>query len=62
MQAEYTGRQVSITPALRRMGDEGIERIAKLLPKVVGAHIVLTSEKYRKTADVSVKMRAGKIV
>ncbi|HEY1499622.1 MAG TPA: ribosome-associated translation inhibitor RaiA [Acidobacteriaceae bacterium] len=62
MQAEYTGRQLSITPALRRMGDEGIDRIAKLLPKVVGAHIVLTSEKYRKTADVAVKMRAGKIV
>ncbi|MGB7133704.1 MAG: HPF/RaiA family ribosome-associated protein, partial [Acidobacteriaceae bacterium] len=49
-------------PALRRLGDEGIERIAKLLPNVVGAHIVLTSEKYRKTADVAVKMRAGKIV
>ena len=62
MQAEYTGRQISITPALRRLGDEGIERIAKLLPKVVGAHIVLASEKYRKTADVAVKMRAGKIV
>ncbi len=62
MQAEFTGRQSTITPALRRLGDEGIERIAKLLPKVVGAHIVLTSEKYRKTADVSVKMRAGKIV
>jgi ribosome hibernation promoting factor len=62
MQAEYTGRQLSITPALRRLGDEGIERIAKLLPRVVGAHIVLASEKYRKTADVAVKMRAGKIV
>jgi putative sigma-54 modulation protein len=62
MQAEYTGRQVSITPALRRLGDEAIERISKLLPKVVGAHIVLASEKYRKTADVAVKMRAGKIV
>ncbi|MGA8528406.1 MAG: ribosome-associated translation inhibitor RaiA [Acidobacteriaceae bacterium] len=62
MQVEYTGRQVSITPALRRIGDEGIERIEKLLPKVVAAHIVLTSEKYRKTADVSVQMRAGKIV
>lgn len=62
MQAEYTGRQVSITPALRRMGDEGLERIAKLLPKVVGAHIVLTSEKYRKTADIAIRMRAGKIV
>jgi putative sigma-54 modulation protein len=62
MQAEYTGRQATVTPALRRLGDDGIERIAKLLPRVVGAHIVLTSEKYRKTADVAVKMRAGKIV
>lgn len=62
MQAEYTGRQVAITPALRRLGDEGIERIARVLPKVIGAHIVLSSEKGRKTADVTVKMRAGKIV
>lgn len=62
MQVEYTGRQVAVTAAHRRMGDEGIERIVKLLPKVVGAHIVLTTEKYRKTADVTLKMRAGKIV
>lgn len=62
MQVEYTGRQVAVTAAHRRMGDEGIERIVRLLPKVVAAHIVLTTEKYRKTADVTVKMRAGKIV
>jgi putative sigma-54 modulation protein len=51
-----------VTAAHRRLGDEGIERIVKLLPKAVAAHIVLTTEKYRKTADVTVKMRAGKIV
>lgn len=62
MQAEYTGRQLTITPALRRLGDEGIDRIAKVLPRAVSAHIVLTAEKSRKTADVTVKMRAGKIV
>lgn len=62
MQVEYTGRQVTITPALHRLGDEGIERIARVLPRVVSAHIVLTSEKNRKTADVTIKMRAGKIV
>jgi putative sigma-54 modulation protein len=62
MQVEYTGRQAVVTAALRRMGDEGIERIAKLLPKLVDAHIVLTSEKYRKTADVTLRMRSGKIV
>ena len=62
MLIEYTGRQVAVTAAHRRMGDEGIERILKLLPKVTAVHIVLTTEKYRKTADVTVKMRAGKIV
>ncbi|HTW48509.1 MAG TPA: ribosome-associated translation inhibitor RaiA [Acidobacteriaceae bacterium] len=62
MLIEYTGRQVAVTAAYRRMGDEGIERILKLLPKVTAVHIVLTTEKYRKTADVTVKMRAGKIV
>lgn len=62
MQVEYTGRQVAVTAGHRRMGDEGIERIVKLLPKVVDAHIVLTTEKYRKTADVTLRMRAGKIV
>jgi putative sigma-54 modulation protein len=62
MLIEYTGRQVAVTAAYRRMGDEGIERIVKLLPKVTAVHIVLTTEKYRKTADVTVKMRSGKIV
>jgi putative sigma-54 modulation protein len=62
MLIEYTGRQVAVTAAHRRMGDEGIERILKLLPKVTAVHIVLTTEKYRKTADVTVKMRSGKIV
>jgi len=62
MQVEYTGRQISVTAALRRMGDEGIERMARLLPKLADAHIVLTSEKYRKTADVTLRMRMGKIV
>ena len=62
MQVEYTGRQVTVTAAHRRVGDEGIERIVKLLPKLMDAHIVLTTEKYRKTADVTLRMRAGKIV
>jgi len=62
MLIEYTGRQIAVTAGHRRMGDEGIERILKLLPKVTKVHIVLTTEKYRKTADITVSMRSGKIV
>jgi putative sigma-54 modulation protein len=57
MQVEYTGRQVTVTPALRALAEEGIQRIAKILGRTTGAHVILTSEKYRKTAEVSVKTR-----
>lgn len=57
MQIEYTGRQVTITKALRGMADEGIERIGKILGKPTSAHVVLTAEKYRQMAEVTVKSR-----
>jgi len=45
MQVEYTGRQVTVTPALRKLADEGIERIQKILPRAVSAHIILSAGK-----------------
>ncbi|HET8638556.1 MAG TPA: ribosome-associated translation inhibitor RaiA [Acidobacteriaceae bacterium] len=62
MQIEYTGRQVTITKALRTQADAGIERIAKILGKLTGAHVVLSATKYRQTAEVTVRTRLTKIV
>src|SRR5664279_1976951 len=62
MQIEYTGRQVTIGKALRGMADEGIERIAKILGKTTSAHVVLTAEKYRQMAEVTVKTRLQTIL
>jgi putative sigma-54 modulation protein len=62
MQIEYTGRQVTITKALRGMADEGIERIVKILGKATSAHVVLTAEKYRQMAEVTVKSRLQSIL
>jgi putative sigma-54 modulation protein len=62
MQVEYTGRQVTVTPALRALAEEGIERIGKILGKATGAHVVLSAEKYRKTAEVSIKTRRHDIL
>jgi putative sigma-54 modulation protein len=62
MQIEYTGRQVTITKALREMADEGIERIVKILGKATSAHVVLTAEKYRQMAEVTVKLRLQTIL
>jgi putative sigma-54 modulation protein len=62
MQVEYTGRQVTVTPALRTIAEESIERIVKILGKSTGAHVVLTAEKYRQLAEVTVKTRLQSIV
>jgi putative sigma-54 modulation protein len=62
MQIEYTGRQVTVTKALHAIGNEGIERIGKILGKVTTAHIVLTAEKYRQSAEVTINTRLQSIV
>lgn len=62
MQIEYTGRQVTITKALRAQAEAGIERIAKILGKVTSAHVILSATKYRQRAEVAIKTRLTKIV
>jgi putative sigma-54 modulation protein len=58
MPVECTGRQVAITRPLRTLAEDGIERIAKILGKITSAHVVLTAEKYRHIAEVTIKTRA----
>jgi putative sigma-54 modulation protein len=62
MQVEYTGRQVTVTRTLRTIAEESIERIVKILGKTTGAHVVLTAEKYRQMAEVTIKTRLHSIV
>ena len=62
MPVECTGRQVAITQPLRTLAEEGVERIAKILGKITSAHVVLTAEKYRQIAEVTIKTRACTLV
>ncbi len=62
MQIEYTGRQVTVTKSHHAIGDEGVGRIGKILGKIITAHIVLTAEKYRQTAEVTITTRLQSIV
>ena len=62
MPVECTGRQVAITKPLRTLAEEGVERIARILGKITSAHVVLTAEKYRQIAEVTIKTRACTLV
>jgi len=62
MQVEYTGRQIAITPSLRRLAEEGLDRVSRLVGNSCSAHVVLTEEKYRHTAEVTVQSKHQTIV
>jgi putative sigma-54 modulation protein len=62
MEIEYTGRQVTVTRALRAMAETGIERIVKILGKVTSAHVILSATKYRQRAEITIKTKLGNIV
>jgi putative sigma-54 modulation protein len=62
MPVECTGRQVAITQPLRTLAEEGVERIARILGKITSAHVILTAEKYRQIAEVTVKTRLCALV
>ena len=56
MEVEFTGRQVTITDGLRAQAEAGISRIDKLIGSGT-AHVILTAEKYRQIAEVTVTTR-----
>ena len=62
MQVDYTGRQVSVTPSLRTLAEEGLGRVSTILGKSYGAHVILTAEKYRQTAEITVQSRQHSLV
>jgi putative sigma-54 modulation protein len=62
MQVECTGRQTTITKALRALIDEGTERIARVIGRSASAKVILTVERNRYIAEVNVKTRASNLV
>jgi putative sigma-54 modulation protein len=54
MKIEYTGRQITINKKLKAQAEEGLARIAKVVGRTASAHVILSEDKYRKIAEVSV--------
>jgi putative sigma-54 modulation protein len=59
MQVHITGRQVAITPALRKFTEEKLKKVERLLGGRIEAHVVLSVEKRRHLAEIQVKSRTA---
>jgi putative sigma-54 modulation protein len=54
MTIEYTGRHTVVTAKLKSQTEAGLARIDRVANRCVSAHIILTEDKYRKIAEISV--------
>ena len=57
MNVEYTGRQFEITPVTRKQVETGLEKLQKILGNNFEAHVILSVEKHRHIAEITVSVR-----
>lgn len=57
MQLSVKGRNLEITEALRRYAEEKLGRLTKYLEQIVSASVVLSVEKHRHLAEVTLRVR-----
>jgi putative sigma-54 modulation protein len=59
---EYTGRQFMVTEKYRAQAEAGLGRISRLVGGSASAHVILTVDKYRKIAEITLKNSGPEMV
>ena len=62
MPIEFTGRQVEISPDLRRYTQDRLRKIVRLLGEEFDLHVILTAEKHRRIAELTLKFHDRTVV
>lgn len=62
MQIEFTGRQIEITPDLRQYTEERLSKISRLLRDQGSLHVILTSERHLRIAEITLNIRDHSLV
>ena len=62
MNVEYTGRHYEVTTAIRKEVETGVTKIRKILGDRFETKVVLTVEKHRHKAEITINPRNGPLV
>jgi len=62
MNVEYTGRHFNVTPAIRKEVETGLTKIRKILGDRFETKVILTVEKHRHKAEITISPRNGPLV
>lgn len=57
MRIDFTGRQMEVTPDMRRYTERRLRKITRLLRDGYDIHVILTAEKRRRTAEITLSFR-----
>jgi putative sigma-54 modulation protein len=62
MTVEYFGKQYEVTPAVRKEVESGLNKLTKILGENIKSKVILTVEKHRNIAEITVTRRRGHLV
>ena len=62
MNVEYTGRQYTVTTAIRKEVETGLTKIRKILGDRFETKVILSVEKHRHKAEITISPRNGPLV
>ena len=62
MNVDFTGRQFDITPKIRKAVEAGLAKLVKIVGENCSSKVILTAEKQRRIAEITVTRRTKKLV
>jgi putative sigma-54 modulation protein len=62
MRIDFTGRQMDVSPDLRQYTEERLRKLTRLLRDRFELHVILTAEKHRRIAEITLKVRDHTLV
>jgi putative sigma-54 modulation protein len=62
MQINTTARHCELDPAVRQFAERRLERLERLARDIREAHLVVSAEKYRHTAEITLRLTRHEIV
>jgi len=62
MQIDYTGRQIEVGPDLRQYTEKRLSKLSRVLQDHLDIHVILTAEKHRRVAEITLKFRDHTLV
>jgi putative sigma-54 modulation protein len=62
MLIEFTGRQTDVSPRLRALAERKLKKLSRTLRGITHAHVILTADKHRQIAEITVQCRRRRLV